>query len=342
MESVATESKPDQASRLRAMVQSVYGPGVAMITYAEKAGPPARFGREVKPESPRIPPTPPEPVAPTRTVPVIAITSGKGGVGKTSISVNLSIALSKLGRRVSLLDADLGLANADLLCGMNPTNRLDAAIDPSRTDGQATRLLSHIAVDAPGGFKLVPGSAGLARMANLSQLQRTALLAGLIDLEAFSDVVLVDTGAGLSDQVTSFVAAADLALVVVSPDPTSIADAYAMIKCVARLPNPPRFAIAVNMADSEDEGFEVHGRMSATCRKFLGFNVPLFGVVRRDAAAQDAVRARVPMSIGTPRARASRDIERIAERVVTTLGIKPGRMPEKTRGGFFSWLSGTR
>lgn len=341
MDSVATDSKADQASRLRAMVQSVYGPGVTMITYAEKAGA-ARFARADKGDAARIPQPPAEPPVPARTVPVIAVTSGKGGVGKTSLSVNLAIVLSKIGRRVSLLDADLGLANADLLCGMNPTNRLDAAIDPGRTDGQATRPLSHIAVDAPGGFKLVPGSAGLARMANLSQPQRAALLAGLVDLESFSDVVLVDTGAGLSDQVTAFVAAADLALVVVSPDPTSIADAYAMIKCVARGPNPPRFAIVVNMAEHEDEGFEVHGRMSATCRKFLGFNVPLFGVVRRDAAAQDAVRARVPLAIGTPRARASRDIERVANRVVTALGIKCGRLPEKTRGGFFSWLHGAR
>lgn len=338
MDSVVTESKPDQASRLRAMVQSVYGPGVAMVTYAERSGTP-RFGREGKTEAPRIP-QPPAP--PVRSIPIIAVTSGKGGVGKTSVCVNLSIALSKIGRRVSLLDADLGLANADLLCGMNPTSRLDSAIDPGRSDGQATRSLSQIAVDAPGGFKLVPGSAGLARMANLSPPQRNALLTGLIDLEAFSDVVLVDTGAGLSDQVTSFVAAADLALVVVSPDPTSIADAYAMIKCVARLPDPPKFAIVVNMAASEDEGFEVHARMSNTCRRFLGFAVPLFGVVRRDGAAQDAVRARVPFSVGTPRARASRDIERIAERVATTLGIKPGRKPEKPRGGIFSWMRGAR
>ncbi|MBI1190840.1 MAG: P-loop NTPase [Tepidisphaera sp.] len=335
MDSVAAESKPDQASRLRAMVQSVYGPGVAVVTYAERA----RFAREEKPEIPRAsaPPAPP-----SRSVPLIAVTSGKGGVGKTSVSVNLAVALSKLGRRISLLDADLGLANADLLCGMNPVNRLDAAIDPSRTDGVASRALSQIAVDAPGGFKLVPGSAGLARMANLSHSQRAALLQGLIDLESFSDAVLVDTGAGLSEQVTAFVAAADLALVVVSPDPTSIADAYAMIKCVSRMPSPPKFALVVNMAESEDEGFEVHKRMSATCSRFLGFGVPLFGVVRRDAAAQEAVRARVPVMVGTPRARSSRDIERIAERLATSLAIKPGRTPEKPRGGFFSWLGGSR
>lgn len=341
MDSVATESRQDQAradqaSRLRAMVQSVYGPGVAMVTYAERATP--RFGREETAAPPVR--TPPE--TPARTVPLIAVTSGKGGVGKTSLSVNLSIAMSRLGRRVSLLDADLGLANADLLCGMSPTNRLDAAIDPARTDGQVTRSLAQIAVEAPGGFKLVPGSAGLARMANLSQPQRAALVSGLIDLESFSDVVLVDTGAGLSDQVTSFVGAADLAMVVVSPEPTSIADAYAMIKCVSRGSTPPKFALVVNMADNEDEGFEVHGRMSATCRKFLGFEIPLFGVVRRDIAAQDAVRARVPMSIGTPRARASRDIERIAEQVIKTLGLKAAGNLGKARGSFWSWLGGSR
>src|SRR5262245_32062222 len=278
----------DQASRLRSMVQSMYGPGVNLVTFVERNGP-APQKVEI-PVSTRIAKAPPRAV---KHCPVVAVTSGKGGVGKTSICVNLAIALAARKHRATLLDADLGLANADVLCGMAPTTRLDSAIALRARDPKS-RTLSQISVQAPGGFQLVPGSVGVARMANLTEEQRRTMLDGLLDLARESDVVLIDTRARLSDGVTSFVAAADAAVVVVTPEPTSIADAYAMIKCVVTGRPPgapaPRIGLIVNEAATKAEGDGVYGRITATAKKFLSLEPTHLGVLHLDDAMPAAVR----------------------------------------------------
>jgi flagellar biosynthesis protein FlhG len=178
-------------------------------------------------------------------------------------------------------------------------------------------------------------------MANLAAPQRTVLLDGLADLESQSDLILVDTGAGLGEGVTSFVSAADLALVVVTPEPTSIADAYALIKCVSRLPSPPNVALVANLCRDEDEGFAVHARVAATAKKFLHMNLPLLGVVRRDDTVARAVRVRTPCLLGTPRAKASRDIASVAEQLAAKLQLKaPSPKPSGPSGGLLGRLLG--
>lgn len=326
---MTTVSHPprDQASRLRAMVSNVYGPGVAMATFAEPTD-----AAHIRTAAGAPPVTPRE-----RSVPVVAITSGKGGVGKTSLAVNLAIALQGLGCRTSLLDADLGLANADVMCGINPTTRLDSAVDRAGP-GRSARSLGQIAMIAPGGFRLVPGAVGIARMANLPAAQRAVILDGLTDLEAHSDIILVDTGAGLSDGVTSFVAAADLAVVVATPEPTSIADAYAMIKCAARAIDPPDFALVVNQCENEDEGMAVHARIASTCKKFLHFSLPLLGSVRRDGAVPASVRSRTPLLLGTPRAKAGQDIREVAAMLTRKLPLRLRPEPLSHRRGLFGWF----
>lgn len=399
----------DQASRLRAMVQSLQGPGVSLFTYAERVSPVVPSSAAVLVETPsaskpsaerdsdrtvaaarpgverpgversgverpmpgrdapaRIPaphaapsaPPRPAPVAqpvaqpapaptfaikgpasagaaaPARRCPVVAITSGKGGVGKTTLSVNLAIALSGLRHRTTLLDADLGLANADVLCGMSPTTRLDATIhatvhansDPTSLESRAPRTLSTIAVPAPGGFMLVPGSVGVARMANLPVAHRRMILAGLEGLERSSDLVLIDTGAGLSDGVTTFVAAADAAIVVCTPEPTSIADAYAMIKCVvqgtrSRPDLRPRFGLIVNQTRSPAEGPSVHARLSATARKFLGIDFPLLGTLPNDDAVITSIRARSPLMLSAPHSPAALAIARTSREIARFLQL---------------------
>lgn len=335
--SAVTEPPRDQAARLRAMVSSVYGPGVSLVTFAEKVGPAAGASAGATTHSVMRTPMP----APRRelTIPVVAITSGKGGVGKTSLAVNLSIALQNQRCRTCLLDADLGLANADVMCGLNPTTRLDSAVEATRPGERPRRSLEQIAVLAPGGFRLVPGAVGVARMANLSAGQRNLILDGLADLQQDTDVLLIDTGAGLSDGVLSFVTEADLAVVVATPEPTSIADAYAMIKCAVRVPDPPRIALVVNQCESEDEGLSVHARIAATCKKFLDLKVPLLGTVRRDVAVPNAVRARKPLLIGTPRASASRDVEVVAAQLAKALEVRANG-PQVKRRGLFGWLRG--
>jgi flagellar biosynthesis protein FlhG len=330
----------DQASRLRAMMDALSGTTVVRH-------PPSAPAVEQRP-SPRPAPAPPvsqAQAAPTRRCPVVAITSGKGGVGKTSTCVNLAIALAESRFRAALLDADLGLANADVLCGLTPTTRLDAVVEFNPGAAAPRRQLSQIAIEAPGGFRLVPGSVGIRRMANLPPAQRQAIFAGLSEIESQSDIVLVDTGAGLSDGVTSFAAAADLTLVVATPEPTSIADAYAMIKTIAQLratiaPKAGfRTALIVNQAASPEEGRAVHARIGATCKKFLGIEPPLLGIVSHDPALPASVRSRRPVMLGDPSSRCCKDLRLLAANLTKLLDLKAPPEPPKEKRKLFGIFS---
>jgi flagellar biosynthesis protein FlhG len=261
-----------------------------------------------------------------RRAPIVAIASGKGGVGKTNVAVNLSIALAQRGLRVTLLDADLGVANADLVAGVTPSRRVDQAIDGNAMD------LSSLTHDAPGGYRLVPGCVGVGRFAELGAAARERLLSGLVNLGATNDVLIVDTGAGVGPLVTGFVAAADLALIVLTPEPTAIADAYALIKCVrsgrgmadqvpnARGVDESALHLIVNQA-SEEEARLVHGRVDSTTRRFLGLSVKLAGHVAHDPRLGLAVRARTPVSLAFPASQASNDLRAVGARVAEELHL---------------------
>lgn len=282
---------PDQASRLRALVEAMSG----------SACPPLA--------------TP----ASRRRVPVVAIASGKGGVGKTNLAVNLAVALASRGHRTTLLDADLGMANADVLCGLSPGRRLDTVLRDDRGPG-----LGSCVVEAPGGFLLVPGAVGVARVADLEAAARQRLVSGLAELESRSDTVLIDTGAGIGRDVLSFAAAADRLLVVVTPEPTSITDAYGLIKCVVgraqdqRSPLP-RVNLVLNSVESVQEARDVSARLTATCERFLQIRPEMLGAVRLDPRVPRAVRARRPHMLRFPKCRASRDVRSIAERLLQIL-----------------------
>ena len=282
-----------------------------------------------------------------RTVPIVAIGSGKGGVGKTSAAVNLSIALAALGLRATLVDADLGMANADVMCGIMPGRRLDQAVSSSASSfaDPSARTLAQIAIKAPGGFTLIPGAAGVSRMADLNEAERLGLLDQFAALEAESDVLVVDTGAGLSSGVTTFLAAADLTLILATPEPTSIADAYALIKCLRsgmRLNRRPRndapIALVVSQARTEQEALAVHHRIDAVSRRFLKCPLPLAGWISSDAAVGEAVRRRVPLLLASPAAVASHDMRRLAMHLAGRLAL-PVRRPEPApQAGFFARL----
>ncbi len=264
-----------------------------------------------------------------RRAKVLTVSSGKGGVGKTTACVSLSIAMTQLGWRTTLLDADLGMANADVLCGLSPTRRLEQYVgvaDQRRIHSDDRIDLREIAVDAPGGFRLIPGSAGVARMAELSPLERSRLLGALDQLEDDTELLIVDTGAGLGREVLSFMGSSDLSLVIATPEPTSIADAYALIKCaLLGSARPPRVALVVNQVSSKKEADAVHARMAAVCSRFLRYRLPCLGWVAQDPQVGAAVRRRSPLILSEPRCQASRDLRRLACVLVDNLELRHAR-----------------
>lgn len=246
---------------------------------------------------------------------VFAVTSGKGGVGKSNVAVNLAIALSQAGKRVVLLDADLGLANADVLCGVNVPANLAHVVARQRE-------LKDVMIDAPGGFKLIGGASGLAKMADLSDGDRQRLIRALAQLETQADVIIIDTGAGISPSVLSFTRAADHVLVVTTPEPTAITDAYAAIKVLVRSPgedpataNDRRVSLLVNQSMSPQEASQVYERVAKVARQFLNLVVFDAGYVPRDDAVLTAVRKRSPFVLSAPRSAAAQCMQQLVIRL---------------------------
>jgi len=248
------------------------------------------------------------PVQPKRRASVIAVTSGKGGVGKSNIAVNLAIQLAAAGKQVVLLDADLGLANADVLCNVDLKCNLAHVI-------ARRKELHEVLVPAPGGFSLIGGASGLARMADLSDDDRQRLVDAMGDLERVADVILIDTGAGISPNVLSFTRVADHVLVVTTPEPTAITDAYAVIKVLSRDGGDRRVSLLVNQVRSANEAKIVHGRIAQVAKQFLGVSVLDAGHVVSDPVVSQAVCRRTPFVLGNPNSPASRCVAQLAMRL---------------------------
>ena len=261
---------------------------------------------------------------------VLAVTSGKGGVGKSNVAVNLAARLARMGRSVVVLDADLGLANADVLCNVTPRATLAHVI-------AGRRQLEEAMIEAPGGFTLIPGATGLAQMANLSEFERARVVSLFRQLEEAHDLLLIDTGAGIGPNVMSFLVAANELLVVTTPEPTSVTDAYALIKAVSRQRENVPISLLVNMARDRDEAKRVFDRVSAVSRRFLGLALSDAGYVLHDARVGTSVRRRCPFVLDAPDSPASLCIKQLAHKL-DRHAAEPGS------GGFFrkvaSWLAG--
>jgi flagellar biosynthesis protein FlhG len=239
---------------------------------------------------------------------IVAISSGKGGVGKSNLSINLALALCKLGRQVILFDADLGLANADVLLGLQPRYNLTHFF-------QGGRSLQEIMVEGPLGLKVIPSGSGISQLADLGVQDRERVLSHFALIEDQADFLLVDTGAGISRNVTSFAQAADEVIVVTTPEPTARLDAYGLIKVLASESYAGRMQVVVNMAESAAEGEEVGRLMETLANRFLNASVEMLGSIPRDRAVQMSVRAQKPFLLEYPDSPASRAVLSIASRL---------------------------
>lgn len=239
---------------------------------------------------------------------IVAVTSGKGGVGKSNIAVNLAIRLSQMGRKIVVIDADLGTANTDVLCNITPRGTLAHVVAGRMT-------LADTMVEAPGGFNLIPGASGLAQMASLSEFERAKLVQQFEELQSDADMIIVDTGAGVSPNVLTFAIAADQLLVVTTPEPTSITDAYAVIKTVVRQRPAPDVRVLVNMVKDAGEGRAVYDRIGAVCKRFLHLSPMYAGHIVHDTRVAQAVRRRWPFVLDNPTSEASICVGRLAHRM---------------------------
>ena len=247
-------------------------------------------------------------LAPAPPVKVIAVASGKGGVGKTSISVNLALALQMGGSRTMLLDADLGLANVDVLLGLTPKFNLSHVLD-----GRCT--LSEALIEGPQGLQIVPASSGISRMSQLSPAEHAGLIRAFSELDTPLDTLIIDTAAGIAGDVLSFTQAAQEVIVVVCNEPTSITDAYALIKVLSRDHGVERVHVLANQARSALEGREVFEKLSRVAERFLTVNLNYAGTIPYDDMMRRAVQRQCAVLEAYPSCPASTAFRQLARRV---------------------------
>lgn len=241
---------------------------------------------------------------------VLSVTSGKGGVGKTNLSVNLAYTLQKMGKRVLLMDADLGLANVDILLGLTPEyNIFHLVYDEKKLD--------EVLVRTEYGFTILPASSGVPEMLKLSTGQKLELIEALEPLGQETDILIVDTGAGIGDNVMYFNLAVQERILVLTPEPTALTDAYATIKVLHNKHGVHKFRVVVNMAADPRQARQTFQRLAAACDKFLdGVSVDLIGSLPQDPTVRKSVTRQVPFCHAHPSTAASLAVGKIAENIL--------------------------
>jgi flagellar biosynthesis protein FlhG len=246
-------------------------------------------------------------IAPARGVTTIAVASGKGGVGKTQIAVNLAVALAQRGRKTLLLDADLGLANVDVLLGLRPAATLEHVMS-----GECE--LDDVVVAGPANLKIVPGGSGISRLANLSPLEQSGLVNAFSSLTMAADVMVVDVATGVDRLVLGFCGAASEVVVVLCDEPASLTDAYALVKLLARERGVRRFRVLCNRVRNRVHGQALFTRFLAVCDRFLAVSLTHFGSVPEDAIFSRAAEAQRAVVDGYPSSPAGAALKELAVR----------------------------
>jgi len=281
--------KMDQAGTLRSMVRKRGKPGSGGDEGENVRG--ERLGKNKR-----------------SCIQVIAVTSGKGGVGKTNVVANLGYALTRLNKRVLILDADIGLANLDVLLGLTSKYNLQHVLNGEKS-------ISEVVISGPGGMKILPASSGVQELSNLNKAQRLCLLSELNSLHDETDVLLIDTSAGISSNVMYFNLAAQEILIVVSPEPTSITDAYAIMKILFLKYSENHFKLLVNSVKSAEEAKEVFYHLSLVAQKFLNLSIDYWGYIPQDEHIVKAVRRQKALIELYPNSPASKSFFDLAKKV---------------------------
>ncbi len=248
---------------------------------------------------------------PGHRVRVVSVTSGKGGVGKTNIVVNLAYALAKRGKRVMILDADVGLANVDILLGLTPQYTIQHLLN-------GEKKLSDILVKGPGGILILPASSGIQELAELTREQRLQILSAFETMDRVIDVLIIDTGAGISSNVMYFNVAAHEIIVVVSPEPTSITDAYALMKVMSLRYAEHHFCLLVNGVKGKKDADEVFKKLSMVSERFLNISITYLGYLPYDDHVKKAVRLQKIVVEQYPTAPISLSFETLADKFLKT------------------------
>ena len=243
---------------------------------------------------------------------VITITSGKGGVGKTSTAVNLALQLSKLGNKVIIIDADFGLANIEVMLGIRPEYTLADVMLRGKSIKEAITT-------GPGNVGFLSGGSGIKELANMDKEQVLSFIKKLSELDNMADIIIIDTGAGISDAVMEFVVASEEVFVVATPEPTSITDAYALLKTLNRNGNFEKGKSSIkligNRVQKYEDGEELFEKLSLVVRKFLGIDLSLLGMVKYDEKCQKSIMKQTPVSIEYPNAVSAKDYGKIAYKI---------------------------
>lgn len=244
---------------------------------------------------------------------VIAVTSGKGGVGKSNLSVNLALEFTRMGKKVIILDADFGLANVEVMFGVIPEYNLSDLMFKGKE-------IKDIITEGPEGVGFISGGSGIANLVNLDQDQVKRIVNKMTDLEELADIIIIDTGAGIAPSVMEFLISSPETIIVTTPEPTSVTDSYALLKALSMNEDYRKdecsIKMVANRVDSEGEGHNLYEKLNAVVSKFLGIHLEYLGSIPQDSNVRKAVMKQKPVTIVYPASSAARHFKKIAEELL--------------------------